>query len=144
MFTTDHFNEQEFIKSQTAENLGIDNTPSPEILAQLHKTMASMEVIRMFLGFPIMVHSGYRSPALNHSVGGAPDSQHMKGEACDFTCPEFGRPIHVASALISQMKPFGIDQMIMEGNWVHVSFTSNPRNVILSYRNKIYIKGIVG
>lgn len=42
-----------------------------------------LEPIRSHFG-AIVVHSGYRSPALNAAVGGSPSSQHMRGEAVDF------------------------------------------------------------
>jgi uncharacterized protein YcbK (DUF882 family) len=37
---------------------------------------------------PIHVTSGYRCPAHNEAVGGAPESSHMQGLAVDFLRPE--------------------------------------------------------
>jgi zinc D-Ala-D-Ala carboxypeptidase len=42
-----------------------------------------LEPVRAALG-PLIVHSGYRCPALNAAIGGSPTSQHMRGEAVDF------------------------------------------------------------
>ena len=36
-------------------------------------------------GKPIRVNSGLRSPVVNRHVGGAPKSQHTKGQAADIT-----------------------------------------------------------
>ncbi len=143
MIQSIYFCEEEFVRSRIAQDMKIDNTPTDEIRVNLHATMLAMDRIRGFLGFPIQVLSGYRCLALNTLVHGARDSQHMVGQACDFICPEFGAPRYIASILSAQMRPFGIDQMIMEGTWVHVSFSPTPRNEILSFRDGRYIKGIV-
>ena len=81
-------------------------------------------------GAPITVTSGYRCPALNAAIGGAKDSQHMRGEAADFICPRFGTPTEVAAAL----RDSGIeyDQLLLEfGRWVHISFSAAPRRQAL-------------
>ena len=47
-----------------------------------------MEKIRSLLdNQPIVVHSGYRAPAVNRAVGGVATSAHCLGLACDFVCP---------------------------------------------------------
>jgi zinc D-Ala-D-Ala carboxypeptidase len=138
-----NFAEIEFIVSKTAQRLGIDNTPSVDIMEKINQTMAGMERIRAFLSHPIQVLSGYRCPDLNQAVGGAKDSQHMKGEACDFICPDFGTPKTICLSLVPKLIQLGIDQMIMEGTWVHVSFTHMPRYEVLSYREGKYLKGVV-
>lgn len=43
-----------------------------------------MQNIRDLVGQPIVITSGYRTEELNKLVGGAPASQHLFGEACDF------------------------------------------------------------
>ena len=40
-----------------------------------------MQVIRDYFGKPIKINSGYRSPKHNKNVGGAKNSQHVKGRA---------------------------------------------------------------
>lgn len=42
------------------------------------------KVIAAFGGRRIVINSGYRSPAYNRSIGGASQSQHTMGRACDF------------------------------------------------------------
>lgn len=42
-----------------------------------------LEEIREFVGFPLVITSGYRCPARNAEVGGAPNSAHLGGEAAD-------------------------------------------------------------
>ncbi|MGM0583795.1 MAG: D-Ala-D-Ala carboxypeptidase family metallohydrolase [Pseudomonadota bacterium] len=43
----------------------------------------ALRALRERLGRPMIVRSGYRSPAHNRAVGGAPRSRHMKGQAFD-------------------------------------------------------------
>lgn len=138
-----YFKLDEFIHSETAMERGIDNTPPDDIKETILLTMASMERVRSALGFPVIVHSGYRCPALNKWVGGSKDSQHMKGEACDFICPGLGSPSIVATFLLPRMAEFGIDQMIMEGSWIHLSFTSNPRKQVLTMKDGKYFGGLL-
>lgn len=143
MNLTEHFTLDEFIQSRIAKDMNIDNTPPADIVAKLQFTAAGLERIRAALGFPININSGYRSLALNRAVHGAIDSQHMKGEAVDFVCPLFGTPFHIGTFLAGYMNMVGIDQLIMEGTWVHCSFTHQPRNQILTMKNGRYLQGIV-
>ena len=43
-----------------------------------------LEDIREFSGVPMTITSGFRCPAHNAAVGGAPSSAHLSGEAADF------------------------------------------------------------
>ena len=125
-----HFSLDEFINSQTAARQGIDNTPTDAVICSLQRTALGLELVRTLLGAPIIISSGYRSPALNKAVGGAANSQHLTGEAVDFTCPGFGTPAQVASAIKWSTIPFG--QVIEEfSRWVHISFDQNNRRQAL-------------
>jgi zinc D-Ala-D-Ala carboxypeptidase len=42
-----------------------------------------LDKLRLTVGFPLTINSGYRSPATNRFVGGAQNSFHMKGRAFD-------------------------------------------------------------
>jgi len=44
----------------------------------------ALEDIREFSGIPMVITSGWRCPAHNAAVGGAPSSAHLTGEAADF------------------------------------------------------------
>lgn len=126
-----HFTLAEFVISETAARSGIDNDPPMELLPALKRTAQGLEAVRVRLGgAPITITSGYRCKALNTAIGGAADSQHMRGEAADFICPRFGSPLEVATAL----RDSGIeyDQLLLEfGRWVHISFSAAPRHQAL-------------
>lgn len=126
-----HFTLAEFVVSDTAARRGIDNDPPAELLHALKRTAQGMEAVRVRLGgAPIIVTSGYRSPALNAAVGGQPSSQHTRGEAADFIAPRFGSPTEVAATLRDSGVDY--DQLIIEfGRWVHISFSQAPRHQAL-------------
>ena len=127
MPVTEHFEYEEMVRSKIAETHGMNNTPGLPLLPALKFTAAGMERVRACLGHPIQVTSWYRSQRVNEKAGGAVGSQHTKGEAVDFVCPEFGTPEQVYHKLLSMIKILGIDQLILEPSWVHVSFTHLPR-----------------
>ena len=121
-----YFTIKELSSSDTARRMGIDNTPTPEVAANLTKLVeAVLDPLRERYGYPIYVSSGYRCLRLNKAVGGAKTSQHVKGEAVD---------IYVASArdraqlfaMIYYLLPY--DQLIWEKGtdeapeWIHVSY----------------------
>lgn len=142
---TEHFTLRELITSQEAKRRGLDNYPPQDIMLTLKFTAAGMERIRAFLGsHPITITSGYRSPDVNKAVGGVDNSQHCKGEAIDFICPKAGGPRDIVRKLSGNMRTLGIDQLILEGMWVHVSFTATPRYQIYTLVGAgKYKKGIV-
>ena len=54
-----------------------------------------LDPAREKLGSPIVVNSGYRCPKHNKEVGGVPNSQHMRGEACDIRCTDNKRLVQI-------------------------------------------------
>jgi zinc D-Ala-D-Ala carboxypeptidase len=129
---SDHFTLDELTVSQTAARLGLDNTPSEDVIAALKRTAHGLEMVRAYVQAPIIVSSGYRSPLVNRAVGGSPNSQHIKGEAADFTAPGFGQPEMIMRAILRSTRPIPFDQLILEfGRWVHISFSQAPRRQAL-------------
>lgn len=125
-----HFSLAELTQSETAARRGIDNTPPPPVLAALARTALGLEGVRTLLGTPILVTSGYRSPALNKLVGGQRASQHLTGEAADFISPAFGTPATIVARIVAGGLAF--DQVIVEfGRWVHISFSGSNRRQAL-------------
>lgn len=54
-----------------------------EISDNLNSLLTPMNAIRTAWGNPMTVDSGWRPPAINKADGGAPNSKHMIGLACD-------------------------------------------------------------
>lgn len=116
-----HFTLDEFLVSQTASIQGIDNSPSQEHFDNLQALVEFvLDPFREMLGKPIIINSGYRSPALNRAVGGVTTSQHSRGQAADFIVR--GMTVdQVVKAMRHSGLPF--DQLIHEfGRWTHVSY----------------------
>ncbi len=130
-----NFSLEEFTFSQTATRENIENTPTSEVLVNLKYTSSQLELIRWLLGNPILISSGYRSPALNKFVKGAKDSQHVLGQAVDFTCPKLGTPKQIVDKIKASSIVF--DQLILEfDRWVHISFvTKDSRKQVLVIDN---------
>lgn len=145
MQLTKHFSLAELTRSDTALRLGIDNTPTRHHLANLHVLAAKLEEVRALLGHPIIITSGYRSPALNQAVDGSATSSHREGLAADFHCPGFGPDQAVAQAIADSALEF--DQLIFEQartHWVHLGVDPRMRREVLSWRpGRGYQRGIV-
>ena len=85
---TPHFSLEELTRSMTARKRGIPNEPDQAALQSL--TILATEVLeplRIHLGVPILVTSGYRSPELNEAIGGSKRSMHCYGAAADIEVP---------------------------------------------------------
>lgn len=134
MSLTLHFTLAEMTQSQTATRRGIDNTATPDIVANLTRTAQTLEQVRVLLGSrAITISSGYRSPDLNRAVGGARNSAHLYGLAADFTCPAYGAPLDICKAIAASNISF--DQLIQEGTWVHIGLATDnqkPRRQVLT------------
>ena len=122
-----NFSAGEFLYSETACEKNIKNEITDvRTLINLSRTADKMQEIRTRLGLPIKMHSGYRCLELNRAVGSKDTSQHILGEAADFSCPKFGDPLLIARYL--KFKGVVVDQLLMEGGWVHVSIRESGEN----------------
>jgi hypothetical protein len=131
MQLTPNFTLEQLIQSETAERERIDNTPPPEIVANLALLANGLERVRELLAHPLEISSGFRCPALNRRVGGAESSQHTLGMAADFVCDAYGTPLDIIRAV--RVSGIDFDQCILEfGRWVHISFSKAPRGRVLT------------
>src|SRR5688572_17818386 len=63
-----------------------DGTPVPEkLIPNVQSLATNLQVLRDFLGEPVRLNSGYRTPSYNKKVGGQPKSFHLKAMAADIT-----------------------------------------------------------
>lgn len=144
MNLSEHFTLEELTASETAARLAINNVPTVVVMGRLKLLAATLEEVRAHLGHPLLITSGYRSPALNAKVPGSSDtSAHTLGWAADFKCPGFGPPMAVCRALSASGIRF--DQIILEyATWTHISIDPRLRGEVLTKRaNHPYERGLV-
>lgn len=138
----------EFTKSATALRLGLANEPSAAEVTNLKALCENvLQKVRNKFNLPIQINSGYRSPALNVAMGGAPTSQHVDGKAADIEMYGVSN-----AALWTYIKDnLEYDQLIAEyvsksdpkAGWVHVSFNAGKnRKQALSCVAGKYLQGL--
>ena len=122
-----HFTIKELTYSDTAIRLGIDNSPTEQVLINLQNVVQFiLEPVRNYFDKPIKINSGYRSEELCKVIGSKPTSQHTLGEAVDFEV--IGIPNQVASEWL--VNNLDYDQCILEywnpdvynSGWIHCSY----------------------
>jgi len=125
-----HFSLEELTHSDTAVRLGIDNTPTVEVIDNLRFLAGELENVRDLLRCPMLISSGYRSCGLNDHLGSKRSSQHLTGNAVDFIAPDWGNPRSVVEEIVKHTSKINYDQVILEfGRWIHISFVKeHPRN----------------
>lgn len=135
-----HFTLAELTVSQEATRRGIPNDPDAQSLANLQLLVRHvLDPLRDALG-PVSISSGYRSPRVNKLVGGASSSQHVMGQAADFTVSGM-TPMEVVDRIRAMGLP--VDQCIQEfGRWVHVSYSDRHRRQFLRARRNAIGKTI--
>ena len=126
-----YFRVKEFIHSDTAERLGIDNTPNELIMANLSIIANSILLkTRMSMGVPFRRTSGYRCPKRNKAVGCVANSYQLQGKACDLVCCDKHHLQEAAKLIVKQ--PL-CDLVLLENAksshpWLHVQWSFTPRH----------------
>ncbi len=129
---TKHFKLSEFLRSTTANKLGLDNTKGFDEKSLL-KVAQLLEKIREKAGFPIWISSGYRCDEVNAAVGGSKKSQHRLSQAADIkACKGHTNKelFEIINKMINQ-KEITCGQLIDEYNyaWVHISIPANRTKI---------------
>ena len=144
---------KEVTKSNTANRLGIDNTPEDFDIKNLRAIAEEVfQPLRDHFGVPLFVSSGFRSKKLNKAIGGSKYSQHMVGEALDIDADVYGSVTNRELFMFIKENLI-FDQLIWEfgdddtPNWVHVSYKDkgqNRKQVKRAYRDSkgVYYKVI--
>ena len=129
-----YFTLDELIHSDTADRLCIDNTPDDDAIDNLDRLVTRvLDKLRDGWGRPIIVTSGYRCKELNAAVGGARNSQHLKGQAADIISDDFEE---FRRFVRRWCKDNEFDQCIFEHSggreWIHISYVEgrNRRQVL--------------
>jgi len=131
MQLSEHFTLEELTATSHRQ---FDNTPNASEMANLVRLAAFLEEVKTALGGkPVMINSGFRSKAVNDSVGSKDTSQHRIGCAADIRVPGM-TPNEVVKAIIAS--GIGYDQLIREfDSWTHLSVPNDtstaPRKQVL-------------
>lgn len=129
-----HFSLAELCASETAERLGIDNTPPAPVVANLRRLANTLEQVRALVNAPLNVNSGFRCIRLNRVLKSGDNSAHVSGLAADFIAPRFGTPLEVCEEI--HRSDIEFDQLIHEfGGWVHLGLKPDgmrPRRELLT------------
>jgi hypothetical protein len=122
MQLSEHFTLEELTATSHRQ---FDNTPNASEMANLVRLAAFLEEVKTVLGGkPVMINSGFRSKAVNDSVGSRDTSQHRLGCAADIRVPGM-TPNEVVKAIIAS--GIGYDQLIREfDSWTHISVPDMP------------------
>lgn len=124
-----NFSISELCYSDTATISGIKNIPTDLKVYDnlLNLIVYVLQPLRDMVKIPIRISSGYRSEQLNRRVGGTSTSQHLKGQAADFTIAGM-----TVKEIIELINKSGIeyDELINEYNrWVHISYNKGKNRM---------------
>lgn len=137
-----YFTIQEFVESDIADRLGIDNAPTKTQKKHIEEFVnVLLDPLREGweryckvhkLGSPaIRISSGLRSKALNDAVGGSKTSAHYHGYAADLV-PCNNEMSHFKKFCLDWLFDKDFDQIISEEEdennipkWIHIGYKKN-------------------
>ena len=134
MRLSEHFTLGELCKTKT----GIKNVPNEAQVENMKRVCQWLEELRRRWNNiygdgddPIIINSGFRSPAVNKAVGGASNSNHLSGCAADIRCLGIEQALRYAVILldIADEGREDFDELLIEKSaksiWVH--FAVRPK-----------------
>ena len=120
-----HFSLREFLAFSKYPG----NIPNLQAIANMaYGCCLLLEPARQQVG-PIIINSGYRSPAVNKKVGGVSNSQHLLGQAADIRPSDPSQFQHLVAFLKGNEHT---DQLLTGSGWLHISWNpfSQPRHYV--------------
>lgn len=122
------FKLENYIKSDTAERMKIDNSPDPiSIRNLLHLHAFLCELAWNVTDVKFDVSSAYRCKLLNDAVQGAKSSAHLKGLACDITTYKANDLLNLY--LDIKESDMNFDQLILYDTHIHISIDDRFRKM---------------
>lgn len=122
LYVSKNFTLLDLCVSDYAIRNGLLNVPGSVEIANLRVLAENvLEPLSQKIG-PLLLDSVFRAVPINIAIGGAPDSQHCKGQAADLKKPGWSAAT-LFMAINSILTDY--DQLILEFNsWCHVSFSA--------------------
>ena len=130
MKLSEHFSLGELTKTKHVTPDG--NIPSRVVVENLKRLCSWLEELRLRYNEPIIINSGYRSPAVNQLAGGSKTSNHLTGCAVDIRCAGKEQMIRYAAILldIADGTKQDYDELLLEQHgsvcWLH--FAVRPKD----------------
>ena len=148
---TEHFSLEELYRSDTATAMKINNKPNAQETEHLKELCEKiLEPLRVKIGFPIIVNSGYRGPKLNAAIpGSSKTSAHQYGYVADIVCPAYGNAKEFCKYVVKFLNDnkIAFDQVIYEyDSWVHIGVRNGKglqRKQVITINKKGKFTGIV-
>ena len=129
MKLTQHFSLEELSHSDYAEAHGIKNYPGQQAQQNLMMLcVLILEPLRMAIGQPVRINSGYRCKAVNSGVGGVSTSHHLLGLAADI---HFDKETQLYAMIKALHNNKHLDLALIErsksSRWLHVQLPLTNR-----------------
>lgn len=125
--TSPFFSIAELTHSNKAVARGISNTPTPDARARLERLIAALTQLRLDVGRPIRVSSGYRNPVVNRLVGGVANSRHLVGDAADIRLDGQDVKALIRAAIKARFRGIGLGTTPAGvANFLHVDLRERP------------------
>lgn len=89
----------------------------------------------LFSNTHFTITSARRTPEQNKACNGAPNSQHLRGEAIDikpYSSTSFNKLLEMVHTYSEHISPF--DQLIIYPSFIHVSFGPSSRRQVIDKR----------
>ena len=135
---SEHFSLAELTKT----NVKIKNVPNEAQVENLKRLCGWLEMLRERAGGPIIINSGYRSPAVNKAVGGVATSNHLSGCAADIRALGMEQALRYAVILldIADEQKQDFDEIILEKSktsiWLHFAVREKNNRRKVCFINK--------
>ena len=124
MKLSEHFTLGELCK--TSHKTADGNIPSHVVIENLKRLCPWLEELRRRYNEPIIINSGYRSPAVNKLAGGSNTSNHLTGCAVDIRTYGMEQAMRYAVILMDYADDSNLDfdEILIEKNskgsiWLH-------------------------
>ena len=98
---------------------GLENVcPSIDVVNNIVSLRTILSVLRLLIGCPLIINSGYRSEAVNSAVGGVLESKHLLGLAADIRCERMST---LKSICKEWYKKGVFSECVIHDNYIHVA-----------------------